>query len=166
MGIDFRRRFGYNLVRPALDFNKEIPMKLLSIAFVGLILAALTACGAPATPAAAPSVRIGEAYISGQEISATDRSAMIHMTIENAGTAPDRLIRTETSFAAQTNMMNGTQTVDGIEIAPGSKLEFTPTGFNIRVVGLRPDVTVGKSFNLGMTFQSGDSRSIPIDVRP
>jgi copper(I)-binding protein len=166
MGMDFEVRFRYNLERPALEFTKEISMKPLSILFVGLILATLTACGTPATPRPAPSVRIGEAYISGQEISATDRSAMIHMTIENAGTAPDRLIRTETSFAEQTNMMNGAQTVEGIELAPGSKIEFTPTGYNIRVIGLRPDVTVGESFNLGMTFQSGDSRSIQIAVRP
>ncbi len=141
-------------------------MKLLSAVFVLVSVFMLTACGGGATPPPAPSVRIGEAYISAQEISATDRSAMIHMTIENDGTGGDRLIRTETSFALETKMLNGTEEVQGIELPPDSELEFSLTGYNIRLIGLIPDVTVGKSFNLGMTFESGDTRSIDIDVRP
>ena len=93
------------------------------------------------------------------------RSGGIYMTIENGGTAADRLLRVASPAAASVELhsmtMDGNvmrmRAITGLDIAPGAKVTLGSSGYHVMLVGLAKPLAVGDRFPLTLTFEKAGS---------
>lgn len=93
------------------------------------------------------------------------RSGGIYMTIENGGTAADRLVRVASPAAASVGLhsmtMDGNvmrmRAITGLDIAPGAKVTLGSSGYHVMLVGLTKPLAVGDKIPLTLTFEKAGS---------
>ena len=109
------------------------------------------------------------------ETAATAMSGAGYMTITNTGTDPDRLLEVRADFPRVT--LHGTQTdaqgvtrmisVEGIKIAPGETVTFTPGGMHVMFMGLEGDpFEEGERIPATLVFERGGEIAVEFWVEP
>ncbi len=139
-----------------------------------LLAAAIAIALAPA--ALAHEYKLGDLTIGHPFARATPSGAKIgggYLTIENRGTAPDRLVSvtseaSPTSELHEMSMTNGVMTMRpraaGIEIPAGGKVELKPGGLHVMLVGLAKPLVKGEKFKATLVFEKAGSVDVVFNV--
>ena len=149
------------------NIMKQIIPRLLGIA---LLLAPFAA------PACAEEIKAGDLVISQGWSRATPGGAKIgggYLTIENKGTAPDRLIHSSGDFAGKVEvhemaMKNGVMTMrpvdNGLTIEPGKTVKLAPGGFHLMMFDLKNPLKQGDKVPVVLEFEKAGKVTLSLDV--
>jgi copper(I)-binding protein len=97
-----------------------------------------------------------------------------YLTIENKGTAPERLKAASSAAAAKTEIhemavkdgvMSMRQLEDGLVIAPGSKVQLAPGGGHLMLVGLNAPLHQGEQVPVTLSFEQAGDVTVLLDVQ-
>jgi periplasmic copper chaperone A len=142
----------------------------------GIIGAALLA-GLLAAPARAQEVTAGDLVITQAWTRATPGGAKIgggYVTIENKGSAPDRLIGGSADVAGKVEvhemaMNNGVMTMrpldQGLVIEPGKTVKFAPGGYHLMMFDLKSPLKQGDKVPLTLEFAKAGKVKLSLDVQ-
>jgi copper(I)-binding protein len=134
-----------------------------------------TAAQASSTPTAA--MAMGDAMTSTDQMSGMGSGPIsaVYMAIENNTGNAEKLVSLSTSVADMAQVHETTQTSDGmtsmqevqggLDIPAGSTVTLKPGGYHIMLMGLHQDLSVGQSFSLTLTFQSGKQITVDVPVK-
>ncbi len=96
-----------------------------------------------------------------------------YLTIENTGSAPDRLVSISVPFAGRAEihemaMKEGVMTMrpleNGVEVPAGAKVEFKPGGYHIMFMELKQQLNQGDSMKGTLTFEKAGSVDVEFKV--
>ena len=116
---------------------------------------------------ATPMVGDGEMAMTG--------TGAAFMVIANGGTEVDVLLSGETDVAQVVEVHEMADVdgviemrplVDGLAISAGGEETLEPGGYHLMLIGLREDLTNGKTFDLTLHFQNAGEVTVPVTVRP
>jgi len=136
-----------------------------------VLLAALLA-----TPSRAEDVKAGDLVISQAWSRATPGGAKIgggYLTIENKGSAPDRLIGGSTDVAGKIEvhemaMNNGVMTMrpldNGLAIEPGKVVKLAPGGYHLMLLNLKGPLKKGEKLPVTLEFEKAGKVTVSFDV--
>jgi copper(I)-binding protein len=142
------------------------------LALLGAMLGSLLA-----VPARADDVRAGDLVISQGWSRATPGGAKVgggYLTIENKGSAPDRLISVSGDVAGKIEIhemavTNGVMTMrpleNGLAIAPGKTVKFAPGGFHLMMMDLKNPLKQGDKVSVTLEFEKAGKVSASLDVQ-
>ena len=146
------------------------PVYSLALAF--LALAAVCAGSASAQEIKAGGLVLGHAWAR-----ATPGGAEVgggYLTIENKGTAPDKLLGGSSPAAAEIEvhemaMKNGVMTMrpvsGGLSIPPGQTITFTPGGYHIMMMGLKAPLKKGDKVPVTLAFEKAGEIKVTFDIQ-
>ena len=157
-----------------------MPLKIESrimknITFVLACVAALFA--AASSPASAGDAKAGDLVITQAWSRATPSGAKVaggYLTIENKGTAPDRLISGTGDFAGKVEihemtMNNGVMTMrpldKGLTIEPGKTVKLAPGGYHLMLMDLKNPLKQGDKVPLMLEFEKAGKVTLSLDVQ-
>src|SRR5207244_6428064 len=130
-----------------------------------------------AAPALADEVRAGDLVITQVWSRATPGGAKIaggYLTIENKGTAHDRLIGGSGDFAGKVEvhemaMNNGVMTMrsldKGLAIEPGKTVKLAPGGYHLMLMDLKSPLKQGEKVPLVLEFEKAGKVTLSLDVQ-
>lgn len=104
---------------------------------------------------------------------AEGQNGAVYLTIKNAGKEADTFISAESPIAEKTQIhetrnedgiMKMRPVKDGVEIKPGSSLEFKPGGYHIMLVDLKKPLEAGAMAPLTITLAKAGAISVEIKV--
>src|SRR5580700_11855812 len=139
------------------------------------VYAALLGC--LAAPARAEEVRAGDLVITQAWSRATPGGAKVgggYLTIENKGTAPDRLISGSADVAAKVqvhemSMNNGVMTMrpieGGVVIEPGKTVKLAPGGLHLMLLDLKSPLKQGEKLPVTLEFEKAGKVSVVLDIQ-
>ena len=134
-------------------------------------------CWLAAAPARAGEVRVGDLVISQAWSRATPGGAKIgggYLTIENIGSAPDRLIggsaeiagRVELHEMATSNGVMKMRPLDkGVAIEPGKTVKLAPGGSHLMLFDLRSPLKQGEQVPVTLEFEKAGKVKLSLDVQ-
>lgn len=146
---------------------KQIVGVLSGLAFAAVLLAA---------PVRADEVKAGGLVITQAWSRATPGGAKVgggYLTIENKGTAPDRLLGGSSDVSAkvqvhQMSMNNGVMTMrpvdGGLVIEPGKTVKLTPGGLHLMLLDLKGPLKQGQKLPITLDFEKAGKVSVVFDV--
>jgi copper(I)-binding protein len=146
--------------------------KLITMSFC----AALVTCIAGAS-ARADEVKAGDLVISQAWSRATPNGAKIgtgYFTIENKGTAADKLIRVTGEVSDkievhEMSMNNGVmkmRPVDGgLTIDPGKTVKLAPSGYHLMIMDLKSPLKQGGKVPVTLEFEKAGKVAVTLDVQ-
>jgi copper(I)-binding protein len=144
--------------------------------FRTLAIASLTA-SLFAVPARAEDVKAGDLVITQAWSRATPSGAKIaggYLTIENKGTAPDRLIggagdspgRVEVHEMAMNNGVMTMRPLDkGLTIDPGKTVKLAPGGYHLMIMDLKRPFKQGDKVPVTLEFEKAGKVTLSLDVQ-
>jgi copper(I)-binding protein len=147
---------------------KPIPRSLAYAALFSVLIAA---------PLRADEVKAGDLVITQAWSRATPGGAKIgggYLTIENKGSAPDRLIGGSADVAdkVQVHEMatnNGVMTMrpldKGLAIEPGKTVKLTPGGYHLMLQGLKSPLKQGDKVPVTLEFEKAGKVKLSFDVQ-
>ena len=154
--------------------NMKMPLAPITrAAFGAFLLASLLA----APPSRADEVKAGDLVISQAWSRATPGGAKVgggFLTIENKGTAPDRLIggAAEAAVKVEVHEMSMDKGVakmrpvkGGLEIKPGETVELKPGSFHVMFLGLKKPLASGDHIKATLVFEKAGKIEVEYDVR-
>ena len=130
-----------------------------------------------AAPARAEEVRAGDLVITQAWSRATPGGAKVgggYLTIENKGSAPDRLIGGSAAVAdkVQVHEMavnNGVMTMrpldKGLVIEPGKTVKLAPGGYHLMLLDLKSPLKQGDKLPVTLEFEKAGKVSLSLDVQ-
>jgi copper(I)-binding protein len=130
-----------------------------------------------AAPASAEEVKAGDLVITQAWSRATPGGAKIaggYVTIENKGSAPDRLIGGAGDIAGKVEvhemaMNNGVMTMrqldKGLAIEPGKTVKFAPGGYHLMLMDLKGPLKQGDKVPLTLEFEKAGKVNLSLDVQ-
>jgi copper(I)-binding protein len=130
-----------------------------------------------AAPASAEEVKAGDLVITQAWSRATPGGAKIaggYVTIENKGSAPDRLIGGAGDIAGKVEvhemaMNNGVMTMrqldKGLAIEPGNTVKFAPGGYHLMLMDLKGPLKQGDKVPLTLEFEKAGKVNLSLDVQ-
>jgi len=149
--------------------------RMLSLASVaGAIIAA---CLITLPRASADEVKAGDLVITQAWIRATPCGAKIgggYLTIENKGSAPDRLIGGSADIAGKVEvhemtMNNGVMTMrpldKGLAIEPGKTVKLAPGGYHLMMFDLKRPLKQGDKLPVTLEFEKAGKVQVSLDVQ-
>jgi periplasmic copper chaperone A len=148
-------------------------MRKSAIRIAGLALIA----GLYAAPSRAEDVKAGDLLISQAWTRATPGGAKIgggYLTIENKGSAPDRLIgvsgnisgRIEVHEMAMNDGVMKMRALDkGLIIEPGKTVKLAPGGYHLMIMDLKEPLKQGDHVPLTLEFEKAGKAQIVLDVQ-
>ena len=148
-------------------------MKKLTIA---LAFAFLTA-GVSAASVRAEDVKAGDLVITQAWSRATPGGAKIgggYLTIENKGSAPDKLIGVSADVAGkievhEMTMKNGVMTMrpleSGLTIDPGKTVKLAPGGYHLMMMDLKSPLKQGDKVPVTLEFEKAGKVAVTLDVQ-
>lgn len=148
-------------------------MNFVRFAAVGAIALAASLAG---FAAGAHSFKAGPLKIGHPWSRATPNGAKVgggYLSIENTGSAPDRLVSVSVPFAARAEIhemavKDGVMTMrpldQGIAIAPGQTVEFKPGGYHIMFMDLKQPLKMGELMKGTLTFEKAGSVEVEFKV--
>lgn len=101
-----------------------------------------------------------------------DAPGAVYLTIENRGSADDRLVGAFTDHAAMA-MVHQNELVDGvarmrmageINMPAGDQVKMVPGGTHIMLEGLRAPLRTGDEFDLVLKFRKSGDRTTKVEV--
>ena len=150
-------------------------IRMLSLASIaGAIIAA---CLITLPPARADEVKAGDLMITQAWSRATPGGAKIgggYLTIENKGSAPDRLIGGSADIAGKVEvhemtMNNGVMTMrpldKGLTIEPGKTAKLAPGGYHLMMFDLKRALKQGDKLPVTLEFEKAGKVTISLDVQ-
>lgn len=129
-----------------------------------------------AVPACAEEIRAGDLVITQAWSRATPGGAKIgggYLTIENKGSAPDRLIGGSAEVAAnvrvhEMTMNNGVMTMrpleKGLTIEPGKTVRLAPGGYHLMLSDLKRPLKQGDQLPVTLEFERAGKVQLSLDV--
>jgi periplasmic copper chaperone A len=152
---------------------KEYPMKqmLRGLAYAALFSTLLMA------PACAEEVKAGDLVITQGWSRATPGGAKIgsgYLTIENKGSAPDRLTGVSADAAGKVEvhemaMNNGVMTMraldGGLTIDPGKTVKLAPGGYHLMMFDLKAPLKQGDKVPVTLQFEKAGKVNVSLDVQ-
>jgi copper(I)-binding protein len=150
-------------------------MKHFIPAFCVMVVAAVLISG-PGRADNADRIAAGDLLITQGWARATPGGAKVgggYLTIENKGTAPDRLIRASADFAEKVQLhemaMNGgvmsmRPVEEGVVIDPGKTLKLAPGGYHLMLVGLKWPLRQGEKIGVTLEFERAGEVGVPLVV--
>jgi periplasmic copper chaperone A len=148
-------------------------MNALSRTFTFAALAATLFAG----PVCAEDIKAGDLVISQAWSRATPGGAKIaggYLTIENKGTAPDRLIGGSGDIAGKVEvhemaMNNGVMTMrpldKGLAIEPGKTVKLAPGGYHLMMFDLKGPFKQGEKVPVTLQFEKAGKVNLSLDVQ-
>jgi copper(I)-binding protein len=147
-------------------------MKLIprSLAYAALLSALIAA------PARAEEVKAGDLTITQAWSRATPKGAKIgsgYLTIENKGSAPDRLVGISADIAGKVEvhemaMNNGVMTMrpldKGLTIDPGKTVKLAPGGYHLMMFDLKSPLKQGDKVPVTLEFEKAGKVQLSLDV--
>ena len=139
--------------------------------------AVLTASVLTAAPARAEDVKAGDLVITQAWSRATPGGAKTgggYLTIENKGTASDRLIGGSADVAGKVEvhemtMNNGVMTMrpadKGLAIEPGKTVKLAPGGFHLMLMDLKGPLKKGDKLPITLEFEKAGKVQVSFDVQ-
>ena len=121
----------------------------------------------------AGSVRIGHPYAT-PSIPGAPHGAAYLATLENGGSAADRLVRASSPAAARveihTMSMDGgvmrMREIEAIPVAPKETVTMRPgQGYHLMLMQLKAPLKVGDTFPLTLEFEKGGKVEVRVDVQ-
>lgn len=128
-------------------------------------------------PAHAQEVKAGDLVITQAWSRATPGGARIaggYLTIENKGSAPDRLVSGSGDFAGKVEihemaMNNGVMTMrsldKGLPIEPGKTVKLAPGGYHLMLMDLKTPLKQGDKVPLTLEFEKAGKVTLSLDVQ-
>jgi periplasmic copper chaperone A len=128
-------------------------------------------------PARAQEVKAGDLVITQAWSRATPAGAKVaggYLTIENKGTAADRLISGSGDFAGKVEihemtMNNGVMTMrpldKGLAIEPGKTVKLAPGGYHLMLMDLKNPLRQGEKVSLTLEFEKAGKVALSLDVQ-
>ena len=147
---------------------KRIAWALLGIALIAALVV---------TPARAEEVKAGDLVITQAWSRATPGGAKVgggYLTIENKGSAPDRLIGGSADVAdkVQVHEMavnNGVMTMrpldKGLVIEPGKTVKLAPGGYHLMLLELKSPLKQGDKLAVTLEFERAGKVALSLDVQ-
>jgi copper(I)-binding protein len=129
-----------------------------------------------ASPLRAEEVKAGDIVITQAWARATPGGAKIgggYLTIENKGSAPDRLIGGSADIAGKVEvhemaMKNGVMTMrpldNGLTIEPGKTVKLAPGGYHLMMFDLKSPLKQGDKLPLTLDFEKAGKVKLSLDV--
>ena len=130
-----------------------------------------------AAPAHAQEVKAGDLVITQPWSRATPGGAKIaggFLTIENKGTAPDRLVSGAGDIAGKVEihemaMNNGVMTMrpldKGLVIEPGKTVKLAPGGYHLMLMDLKQPFKQGDKVPVTLEFEKAGKVALSLDVQ-
>jgi copper(I)-binding protein len=129
-------------------------------------------------PAAAsgPQFKVGDLVVTAPWSRATPKGAKIgagYLTIQNNGTAPDKLLSVETEVAGKADVhemsmkdgvMHMRPLTGGVTIAPGKSIQLGPSGFHLMLMDLKKPLEQGQSFDATLRFEKAGPLQVKFQV--
>jgi periplasmic copper chaperone A len=149
------------------------PVPIMRFAFAATLAALLFA----APFARAEEVKAGDLVISQAWSRATPGGAKIgggYLTIENKGSAPDRLVGGLSDTAAKVEvhemtMNNGVMTMrpleKGLTIDPGKTVKLAPGGLHLMLMDLKAPLKKGDKLPITLEFERAGKVQVSLDVQ-
>lgn len=141
------------------------------------LFVAMLLVGALNSPSAqSQEVKLGDLVISQPWSRAAPQgaeTASSYLTIENKGTAADRLVGASTDVAEkvgieQISSAGGAMTVQpvdgGLTISPGAKVVLAPGGYRLALSKLKSRLKKGSKVSITLQFEKAGQLSVPFDV--
>jgi hypothetical protein len=131
----------------------------------------------PFNPARAEDVKAGDLLISQAWSRATPGGAKVgggYLSIENKGTAPDRLTGASADFAGKIEIhematTNGVMTMrpleKGVTIEPGKTVKLAPGGYHLMMFGLKAPLKQGDKLAITLEFERAGKVNTTLDVQ-
>jgi periplasmic copper chaperone A len=151
-------------------------MNIKKLALVSI--ACVTAlCNIFAAPARAEEVRAGDLVITQAWSRATPGGAKVgggYLTIENKGSAPDRLIGGSADVASKLQVHemavnNGVMTMrpldNGLTIEPGKTVKLAPGGYHLMLLDLKSPLKQGDKLPITLEFEKAGKVTLSLDVQ-
>ncbi len=125
----------------------------------------------------AQEIKAGDLVITQAWSRATPGGAKIaggYLTIENKGTAPDRLITVSGDIAGKVEihemaMNNGVMTMrpldKGLAIEPGKTVKLAPGGYHLMLMDLKNPLKQGEKVPLELQFEKAGKVALSLDVQ-
>ena len=141
-----------------------------------LVLGALSAA-VLAMPARADEVKAGDLVISQAWSRATPGGAKVaggFLTIENKGTAPDKLVSVSAEIAGKADVHematdNGVMKMrpleKGLTIEPGKTVKLAPGGYHLMLQDLKGPFKEGEKVPVTLTFEKAGKVAVSLDVK-
>lgn len=135
---------------------------------------ALALCAAPVR---ADDVKAGDLVISQAWSRATPGGAKVaggYLTIENKGTAPDKLVAVTAEIAGKTEvhemaMDNGVMKMrplsKGLVIEPGKTVKLAPGGYHLMLQDLKGPFKEGEKVPVTLEFEKAGKVAVSLDVQ-
>jgi periplasmic copper chaperone A len=130
-----------------------------------------------AAPACAEEVKVGDLVITQAWCRATPGGAKVaggYLTIENKGSAPDRLIGGSADVAAKVQVhematSNGVMTMrpldDGLTIEPGKTVKLAPGGYHLMMLDLKSPLKKGDQLPVTLEFEKAGKVQVSFDIQ-
>lgn len=128
-------------------------------------------------PVRAEDVKAGDLVITQGWSRATPGGAKVgggYLTIENKGSAPDRLIGVSTDAAGKVEVHematnNGVMTMrpldKGLAIEPGKTVKLAPGGYHLMMMDLKAPLKQGDKVPLTLQFEKAGKVAVTLDVQ-
>jgi copper(I)-binding protein len=150
-------------------------MQIRKLTFVAIACATMLAFVQEA-PARAGEVTAGDLVISQAWSRATPKGAKTgggYLTIENKGSAPDRLVGGSTDVAGsvqvhEMSMDNGVMKMspveEGLTIEPGKTVKLAPGGYHLMLMDLKQPLKRGEKVPVALDFEKAGKVTVSLDV--
>ncbi|WP_024506905.1 copper chaperone PCu(A)C [Bradyrhizobium sp. ARR65] len=145
-------------------------LRLASIACAALVASVVAA------PVRADDVKAGDLVISQAWSRATPNGAKIgggYLTIENKGSAPDRLVGGSSDVASsvqvhEMSMENGVMKMrpveKGLAIDPGKTVKLAPGGYHLMMMDLKAPLKQGDKVPVTLEFEKAGKVTVSLEV--
>ena len=156
-------------------------MQIRKLTFVSSTLvaacAAVLSCLLAASSARAEDVKAGDLVITQAWSRATPSGAKVgggYLTIENKGSAPDRLIGGSADIAGKVDlhemtMKNGVMTMrpleNGLTIEPGKTVKLAPGSYHLMLQDLKGPLKHGVKVPVTLEFEKAGKVKVSLDVQ-
>lgn len=127
-------------------------------------------------PALAHDYSLGDLHIQhpwSRPLPPVAPTGAVYLDIENRGEHGDRLTGASTPIAGYVELHehvheNGLmkmRQIDGLELAPGQSVEFTPGGYHVMLFDLKQPLTAGHEYPLTLIFQQAGEVEVMVKVQ-
>jgi copper(I)-binding protein len=128
-------------------------------------------------PAPAEEIKAGDLVIAQAWSRATPGGAKVgggYLTIENKGSAPDRLVGAKTDVAGKIevhgmSMSNGVMTMrpieGGLTIEPGKTVKLAPGGYHFMLLDLKQPLKQGEAVQATLEFEKAGNVSVSFKIQ-
>jgi copper(I)-binding protein len=120
--------------------------------------------------------KVGDLVVTAPWSRATPKGAKIgagYLTIQNNGTAPDKLVSVETDVAGKADIhemsmkdgvMHMRPLTGGVTIAPGKSVTLSPSGFHLMLTDLKKPLEQGQSFEATLHFEKAGPLKVKFPI--